>query len=140
MCARLRRESPWWLAALLGVAAMSWVGLVGFAWSDYDNEVSGALQALIRGDVGEFLAHVPAYGGSLVLRAPVAGATAALGGGELAVYRALAIPCLVAVALLALVLVRRMGDRGGSTGARALVLGLCVANPVTLRALEIGHP
>jgi hypothetical protein len=131
---------PWWLAALAGVAAMSWTGLVGFAWSDYDTEVAGALQALVRGDVDGFLAHVPAYGGSLVLRAPVAAATAALGGGELAVFRALAIPCLLAVALLAVALVRRMGDRGRSTGARALVLGLCVANPVTLRALETGHP
>jgi hypothetical protein len=138
--ARARSEWPWWLAALLGVAAMSWTGLVGFAWSDYDNEVSGALRALIRGDVGGFLAQVPAYGGSLVLRAPFAGAVAALGGGELAAYRALAIPCLLAVAVLALVLVRRMGDRGRSTGVRALVLGLCVANPVTLRALETGHP
>jgi hypothetical protein len=136
----LRSQWPWWLAALLGVAAMSWTGLVGFAWSDYDYEVSGAFQALMRGDVAGFLAQVPAYGGSLVLRAPFAGAVAALGGGELAVYRAVSIPCLLAGAVLAVVLVRRMGARGRSRGVRALVLGLCVANPVTLRALDIGHP
>jgi hypothetical protein len=137
---RLRDEWPWWLGALLGVATMSWVGLVGFAWSDYDYEVSGAFQALMRGDVTSFLAQVPAYGGSLVLRAPFAGAVAALGGGELAVFRAVSIPCLLAVAALAVVLVRRMGARGRSGGVRALVLGLCVANPVTLRALDMGHP
>lgn len=119
---------------------MSWAGLVGFVWSDYDYEVSDAFQALMRGDVAGFLAQVPAYGGSLVLRAPFAGAVAALGGGELAVYRAVSIPCLLAAAVLAVALVRRMGARGRSRGVRALVLGLCVANPVTLRALEISHP
>ncbi len=119
---------------------MTWAGLVGFAWSDYDNEASAAFLALGHGDVGGFFAHVPVYGGSLVLRAPFAAAAAALGGGELAIYRAVSIPCLLAVAWLGLVLVRRLGARGASTGTRALVLGLCVANPVTLRALEIGHP
>jgi hypothetical protein len=140
MRARLRSDWTWWGAAVLGVAAMAWVGLAGFAWSDYDNEVSGAFQALIRGDALGFLQLAPAYGGSLVLRAPFAAATAALGGGELAVYRAVSIPCLLAVAVLAVMVVGRMGARGRSTGSRALVLGLCVANPITLRALEIGHP
>jgi hypothetical protein len=138
--ARLRSEWAWWAAALLAVAAMSWAGLVGFAWSDYDSEVSAAFRALMAGDAAGFLGSLPAYGGSLVLRAPFAAAVAWLGGGELAVFRAVSIPCLVAVAVLALALVRRMGARGRSAGGRALVLGLCVANPVTLRALEIGHP
>lgn len=119
---------------------MSWAGLTGFAWSDYDTEVAPAFQRLIAGDMGGFLGMLPAYGGSLVLRAPFARATAVLGGGELAVYRAVSIPCLVAVAWLAVVLVRRMGERGRSSGVRALVLGLCVVNPITLRALEVGHP
>lgn len=140
MIARLRSESLWWLAALAGVAAMSWAGLVGFAWSDYDSEVSAAFRALAAGDVAGFLAALPAYGGSLVLRAPFAATAAALGGGELAVFRAVSIPCLLAVAVLALALVRRMAARGRSVAVRALVLSLCVANPVTLRALEIGHP
>lgn len=119
---------------------MSWVGLAGFAWSDYDTEVSAAFASLAAGEVSAFLGQLPAYGGSLVLRAPFAAAVAALGGGELAIYRAVSIPCLLAVAWLALVLVGRMRDQGRSTGARALVLGLCVANPITIRALEIGHP
>jgi hypothetical protein len=119
---------------------MSWLRLQGFAWNDYDEEASAAMRALIAGDVHGFLSQVPVYGGSLVLRAPFAGAVAALGGGELAVYRAVSIPCLVAVALLGLVLVHRMDTGGRSTRARALVLGLCLANPITLRALELGHP
>ncbi len=137
---RRRQDWPWIAAALLCTALMSTAGLVGFAWNDYDAEVSGAMRALIDGHLGAYLAQLPAYGGSLVLRAPFAGAVAALGGGELAVYRAVSIPCLLAVAWLAVVLVRRMRARDRTLGARALVLGLCVANPVTLRALELGHP
>ena len=119
---------------------MCWLTLHGFAWNDYDDEVSVAFRALIAGDVSGFLGQLPAYGGSLVLRAPFAGATAALGGGELAVYRAVSIPCMLAVAVFAVILVRRLDERGRSRGVRALVLGLCVCNPITLRALEIGHP
>ena len=139
MAARVRTDGPWWAAAVAGVAIMSWLGLLGFAWSDYDNEVAAAARALIAGDVHAFLAQLPGYGGSLVLRAPFAGGIAALGGGELAVYRAFSIPCLVALALLALIVVRRMGD-GRNNLARALVLGIFVVNPLTLRALEFGHP
>ncbi len=125
---------------MVGVAVVAWAALPAFAWNDYDAEASRALALLIDGDVAGFFGALPAYGGSFVTRAPFAGVTALLGGGELAVYRAISIPCLIAGAWLAVVLVRRMGDRGRSTGVRALVLGLCVANPVTLRALEIGHP
>lgn len=137
---RLRTDAIWWAAALAGLVMMSWLALQGFAWSDYDMEVGAAFGALIDGDVRGFLALSPVYGGSLVLRSPFAGVTAALGGGELAVYRAVSIPCVFAVAVLGVSLVRRMGEQGRRNGARALVLGLCVANPVTLRALEIGHP
>jgi hypothetical protein len=138
--ARVKSEWPWWFAAIGGVAVMAWLTLQGFLWTDYENEVSAAFASLMVGDIHGFLAQAPAYGGSVVLRAPFAGATAALGGGELAIYRAVSIPGLLAVALLGLTLVRRMGDAGRSHAARALVLGLCVANPISIRALEIGHP
>ena len=137
---RLKTDAIWWFAALTGVAMMSWLALQGFAWNDYDTEVGAAFRALIDGDIRNFLALSPVYGGSLVLRSPFAAATAALGGGELAVYRAVSVPCVIAVALLGVSLVRRMGAQGRRNGARALVLGLCVANPITIRALEIGHP
>ena len=125
---------------MAGVLVMSWLALYGFAWSDYDNEASAAFRALSEGDLTGFFSQVPAYGGSLVLRAPFAGITAALGGGDVAVFRAVSIPCIVALAVFGVLLVRRMGARGASTGARALVLGLCVLNPITVHALEIGHP
>ena len=140
MPARLRSHWSLVAAALAGVVVLAFLGLGDFAWNDYDREAAPALRALGDGDVSGFLALAPAYGGSLVLRAPFAALTSALGGGELAVYRAVSLPCLLAVAIFALVLAGRMLARGASRGTCLLVVALCAANPVTLQALEIGHP
>ena len=140
MLARLRMQWTHLAVALCGVAAVAWLGLIDFAWSDYDTEARTAVNALTGGDVAGFLQQAPAYGGSLVLRAPFALATSALGGGELAVFRALSIPCALAVAVVALVLADRMSREGRSRGACLLVVALAAANPITIKAFEIGHP
>ncbi len=123
-----------------GSLAMAWLGLYGFAWNDYDNEARPALDALAHGHGLEFLRLVPAYGGSLVERAPFALIPSLWGGGELAVYRTVALPCLLAAAALGVWLVSRMRAEGRSSLAQAIALGICVVNPLTLRALELGHP
>ena len=51
-----------------------------------------------------------------------------------------ALPCLLAAVILGVWLTARMRADGRSTLARAVALGVCVANPVTLLALEVGHP
>jgi hypothetical protein len=130
-------------AFLAGVATatMAWLGLVGFTWSDYETEAKPAFDALTRGHVLEFLRLAPAYGGSLVERAPFALLPGLWGGGALAVYRIVALPCLLAAAALGVWLVAQMRARpDGSKLARAVALGICVANPITLSALELGHP
>lgn len=63
-----------------------------------------------------------------------------MGRGELAVYRMVALPCLLAAAVLGVWLVARIRAEGRSLLNRAVVLGLCIASPLTLQALEIGHP
>jgi Glycosyltransferase family 87 len=123
-----------------GCATIAWLGLYGFAWNDYDNEARSALDALVHGHLLDFLRLSPAYGGSLVERAPFALVPGLWGGGQLAVYRMMALPCLLAAALLGMWLVRRMRAEGRSVLSRAVTLGVCVANPLTLRALELGHP
>jgi hypothetical protein len=123
-----------------GCATMAWLGLYGFAWNDYDTEARASFDALVHGHVIEFLRLAPAYGGTLVERAPFALAPGLWGGGQLAVYRMVALPCLLASAALGCWLVARMRSQRRSTLARALTLTLCVANPLTLRALELGHP
>jgi hypothetical protein len=123
-----------------GTATIAWLGLYGFAWSDYETEARPAFAALTQGHVVEFLRLAPVYGGSFVERAPFALLPGLWGGGELAVYRAVAIPCLLAAAALGVWLVARMRAEGRPKLSRAVVLGLCVASPLSLQALEIGHP
>lgn len=119
---------------------MAWLSLYGFAWNDYELEARPAFEALVHWHLLGFLRLAPAYGGSLVLRAPFALSTDLWGGGELAVYRMVALPCLLAGGALGIWLVARMRSRGAPVWWRAVALGICVANPITLRALELGHP
>jgi hypothetical protein len=128
------------LAAVCGTAAMMWLGLYGFVWNDYEVEARPALVALIHGQLAKFLQLTPAYGGSLVLRAPFALLPSLWGGGELAVYRTMALPCLLAAAALGVWLVADLRRRRRPRLARGVALALCVANPLTLNALEVGHP
>jgi len=137
---RLRRILLPAAIAALGLAALAWLGLYGFAWNDYDDEARLAIDALVRGDFKAFAALSPAYGGSLLMRAPFALAASRLGGGDLAVYRTLAVPCLAAVGALAVVVAVRMRLAGKPAIAWVTAIGLIVANPIELRALEIGHP
>jgi hypothetical protein len=119
---------------------MAWLGLYGFGWNDYDTEARPAIDALVQGHLDTFFALAPVYGGSLLERAPFALAPRLWGGGELAIYRMMTLPCLLAAAALGLWLRARAHALGLSRLAQAVVLGLFVANPVTLAALELGHP
>ncbi len=136
----LRTLAPWALLALGAAALVASSGLLGFALSDYDREAAPAYLALVRGHVGGFLALCPAYGGSLIMRSPFALIPAAWGGGELAVFRAAAVPCLLGGVILGLMLVARLLAAGVGRGVCAIALLLCAANPLTLRALDLGHP
>jgi hypothetical protein len=128
------------LAAAAGTAAVAWLGLYGFAWTDYEVEARAPLHALVHGHVAEFLQTAPVYGGSLVLRAPFALLVDLWGGGDLAIYRMVALPCLLAAAALGVWLAAEMRRTGRPPLGRSLALALCVVNPLTLGALEVGHP
>jgi hypothetical protein len=136
----LRENALCALMASMGCATLAWLGLYGYGWNDYEVEAKPAFDALVHGHLSSFLQLAPAYGGSLVERAPFALIPGLWGGGELAVYRMVALPCLLAAAALGVWLLARMRAHGSGTLARAIALGLCVANPLTLSALEVGHP
>ncbi len=140
MTRALRENATCALLAALGCAACAWLALYGIGWNDYGVEVQPALEALAGGHVLRFLELSPVYGGSLIERAPFALAPGLWGGGPLAVYRMVALPCLLAAAALAVWLVAGMRRERRSRLARAVALSVCVANPVTLVALETGHP
>jgi len=139
MTTRLRDHAPALLFATAGVWAMSFIALYGFGWNDYSVEVAPAYGALTSGHLWTFLQLAPAYGGSLELRAPFALLPGLWGGGQVAVYQSVSIACLIAAALFGLWLLARMRTLGHDRLARATAMGLCVANPVTLYALQLGH-
>jgi hypothetical protein len=126
--------------ALAGAFLLTVLGLQTMAFTDYEAEAEPALLALRHGHPWVFLHHLPAYGGSLILRAPFALLPAAWHGGDLALLRTMAAPCLLAAVALAVVLHRRAVGLGAGRIAAWSALGLVAANPLTLRALEVGHP
>jgi hypothetical protein len=140
MRTRLRENLPALTVAAVGTLIIGWLGLVDWAWTDYDNEARPAFDALVSGHLSQFLHLVPAYGGSLVIRAPFVLVPKLWGGRELAIYRAAAAPCLLASAVLGVWLVSKMRTAGQTRVARGAALLLCVANPMTLSTLESGHP
>ena len=93
--------------ALAGAFLLAVLGLQTMAFTDYEAEAEPALLALRHGHLWAFLHHLPAYGGSLILRAPFALLPAAWHGGDLALFRTMAAPCLLAAVALAVVLHRR---------------------------------
>jgi hypothetical protein len=140
MISVLRKQ---WLAIVFagfGVWTMVYLGLYGFAWTDYDFEASPSYSALVGGHVWRFFQLLPAYGGSLEMRAPFALLPGLWGGGEQSVFQAVGIPCLIAGALLGVWLYARVREQGASPLARWTALALCAANPITMYACELGHP
>lgn len=138
-----RRVGETWLWLLVAtgcLGALAWIGLQDFSFNDYDNEARAAMTALVHGHFQQFVQMAPAYGGSLLERSPFAFAAALWGGGEAAVYRMLALPCLLALGAFAVWLAARMRRDGQGLAPALLALVLCTASPLVLLALEIGHP
>lgn len=140
MRSRLRQNGLAIVGALGAVWIVGWLTLYGWALTDYDFEARPALDALVGGHVLKFLQLAPAYGGSLIIRSPFVLTTKLWNGGELSIYRAAALPCLAAAAVLGVWLVAQMRAQGQTRLARGITLALCVANPVSFQALELGHP
>lgn len=126
--------------AAAGVAS-AWLAWRAPLGADYPIDAGPPILALIEGDPGAFFSRQPLMGTfSLLLRAPFAAVAALIGGGEALAYRLGAFPCLLAAGLLAIALVRWMGERHQSLSARVVVGSLCLLNPITLDALQWGHP
>ena len=123
--------------ALLGMSAR--VGAQMETGLDYFSDAGGAIDSLVRGDFRSFFATQPLMGSfSLLLRAPFVAAV--FDSSESTVYLAGALPCIAATLVLGMALGRLAADRGASPAVQGLVTGLCVLNPLTLRALHWGHP
>src|SRR5437763_5506625 len=105
------------------------------------DDAQPALVALADGKVHDFFANQPPMGSfSLVVRAPFAAAAEAVGGHDLAVYRAGVFACLLGLGLLAVWTMFAMTRLRRPRGASLLVAGAVVVNPLTFQALKFGHP
>lgn len=105
------------------------------------DDAGPAIDALAGGHMHDFFAQQPPMGSvSLLARAPFAAVAKALGGHDLAVYRAGAFACLLGLGLLALWTLFAMRRRGRPNGLSFLVAAAVLVNPLTYTALELGHP
>ena len=128
------------VGAALAVAS-GWAELVGFAWSDYETANLVPVRHLVHGDLGAFLRTAPIEGPSLLLRAPFACDLVAVGRRG---RRGLPDrwPCRAcwpgwsSASCSSGCAPARCRARAGAWSSSAWAAG----NPVTLRALDIGHP
>ncbi len=126
--------------ALAGALWMTWSHTWQITINDYGSEALAPLSALLHAHFLTFLKTAPAYGPSLELRAPFALLASLAHGTELLVYRFSALPCLLALAALAVWIAPRLRAAGRSWLSIALTLVVCVLNPITYYAMALGHP
>jgi hypothetical protein len=129
------------IGILAGLAGSLAIAFSANDSGDWGRQVYPAVSALAHGELGRFLDLQPVYGSfAALVQAPFLALSLALGGGELLAYRLSALPCLLALALLALALGRSMHERGRRPLACVAVSVLVLVNPATLAAIELGHP
>jgi hypothetical protein len=136
-----RREIVLWslLVAAVAVAAL-WAWSWNTQFNDYGLEAAASFTALLHGNISAFLTGAPSYGASLLLRAPFALPASIAGGSGLLIYRLAALPCLLAIGALGIWLAADLRRSGGGLLAATAAVALAVANPITYRLLQIGHP
>jgi hypothetical protein len=132
--------------AVLGLlaAGAAFAAVWGWSWNvhfnDYGTEAAPSFNALLHGHLVTFLQTAPAYGASLLLRAPFALPGSLAGGSALLIYRLSALPCLLALGVLGVWLACDLRRGGAGRFGALLVLVICAANPITYRVLQLGHP
>jgi hypothetical protein len=132
--------------ASLGGLALGFVALVGVTFAttnlaDYGYQVAPAMNALLDGDLSEFFRVQPVYGGFATLaRLPFSAIARLADGGEQLVFQFGVLPCLVALGLAGFATVKAMRERGQSPFTQSLVGLVLLFNPVTVAAIQRGHP
>jgi hypothetical protein len=137
----VRRVAPYVLV-LLGAVYVACVGFGVQTMGDYGPDFAPSMAALLGGHLHAFFVQLPTdgAGGSILLRAPAALIAKALGGGELTIFRAGALECVLALAGLGLWLARGMRAQPAPPLARAAVIGLLTLLPLVTGVILFGHP
>ena len=130
---------PWTLALTFATVVLLGGSRDVYWTGDFFHEALPAYDALWRGDVGAFFDLLPGYSGFVVLiGAPSALLTDALGGIETMVFRLTALPGLLGLAAVGVALsgpARAAGNR-----AWPLFLLAGAGGPLAYSALTYGHP
>ena len=139
----LRRRSnaaaPWALGAGFAIVLLFAGSRDVFWMGDFYLEVYPAYHALMLGDAGWFFDHLPGYSGFVVVvGAPAALLTGALGGIETMVFRFTAVPGLVSLAAVGVALAGPVRAAGNRAWPLFLVLG--AGGALALSTLHYGHP
>jgi hypothetical protein len=126
-------------AAVVALAQPSLGDYTHVAPTNADN-AAPVIDAVLRGDMARVPAVQPVMGPvSVALRLPFAALGRALGDRQLEYWLG-GVACLWALAALAILLAVRVRRRDGGLTAPAVVVLVLVANPLTLAALDAGHP
>lgn len=129
------------LLALAALAGAVVIALTASGLGDYPTDAGPALTAIAHGNLSGFFSHQPAMGAvSLYLRAPFVILAAALHDSPVGMYRLGDLPCVLAVALVALWMARTAGRRGMGPVGRTVMVAACLLVPLVGDALYWGHP
>ncbi|HEX2016319.1 MAG TPA: glycosyltransferase 87 family protein [Solirubrobacteraceae bacterium] len=127
-------------ASLLGASVLVALTVsLPLGLSDYHLDAGPAVNALSHLDLPGYLRSQALMGSfSVLLRAPFVALAGT--GDQTEAYRLGLVPCVFAVALLALALARRMAAEGRSLLIGFGVLAILVAHPLMHEAIVFGHP
>jgi Glycosyltransferase family 87 len=129
-----------WALALAFATVLLFAGSQDVFWTgDFYLEVYPAYERLMGGDVGGFFEVLPGYSGFTVLvGAPAALLTGALGGIETMVFRLTAAPGLLALAALGVAVAGPV--RAGGNRAWPVFLLAAAGGALAYETLRYGHP
>lgn len=128
------------VVVVLALLVATWLELQGSNLADWGIEARPSVNALLAGHPGDFFRLAPAYGGSLLLRAPFMVLAHLCGGGRIAVYWASVAPCQLAAGALAIWLSERLRRRTGTATGCVVTICLCIASPFAVMAVQQAHP
>lgn len=136
------RVSPGVVDAVVAVVVVLLLGLSVLltpAFTDYEAEAEPAIEALIAGRFGDAMHLMPFYAGSVLAAAPFGALAHAIGGGDLAVFRAVAIPGAALVAGLAAVAGRWLREAGRDRRTQLLIVAAVALSPCVALSWNYGH-
>lgn len=141
----LRASGRWPVAVDLLVAAtllllIGAMTLLTPVFTDFEAEAEPALQAFARGDLAEAISRLPLYGGALMVMAVPARIAALLGGGDVALFRAVALPGALGMAGFAALASAWLRGAGRARRDQLAAVVLIAGSPALAHAWQLGHP